>query len=175
MLNVLLDAWSEELYRKLHPGHELSTVTAAIETLSAARGDARQTEPLVVPQITKTVETVDELDDFFDGWIRKEGRAVIEGYSHYAGQLEDRSVIDMSPPTRTPCRRIRTRCLILAAGRLTRCDQDFTGQTAVGSLPDSSLYDLWQALPMQTARNHHTTAQYDALPLFPTCTEWHRP
>ena len=175
VVNVLLDAWSEELYRKLHPGQKLSTVTAAIEALTAARADAKQTEPLIVPQITKAVDTVHELDEFFDGWIRKEGWAVIEGYSHYAGQLEDRSVIDMSPPTRTPCRRIRTRCLILADGRLTRCDQDFTGQTTVGSLPDSPLPDLWQSPPMQIARNHHTAAQYDALPLCSTCTEWHRP
>ncbi|HUU81997.1 MAG TPA: radical SAM protein [Phycisphaerae bacterium] len=175
VLEVMLDAWSEELYRKLHPGKELSTVTTALETLSAVKADAKQVEPLVIPQITKSVETVQEIDEFFDGWIRREGWAVIEGYSHYAGQLEDRSVIDMSPPTRAPCRRICTRCLILADGRMTRCDQDFTARTVVGSLHDSSLAALWQSPAMQTARAHHTAARYDKLPLCPTCNEWHRP
>ena len=175
VINVLLDAWSETLYQRLKPGRELGPVLAALDRLAEIRGVAKQVEPLVVPQMTKSAETIEELDEFFDGWIRQVGWAVIEGYSHFAGQLEDRSVIDMSPPTRQPCRRIRSRCMILADGQMALCDQDFIGQTTVGSLHDSSLADLWQSPSMQTARNHHTAARYDALPLCGACAEWHRP
>ncbi|MHC4063010.1 MAG: SPASM domain-containing protein [Planctomycetota bacterium] len=175
VVNVMLDAWSAALYQRLNPGRELAPVLSALDRLTEARAAAKQVEPLVVPQITKSVETVQELDDFFDGWIRKVGWAVVDGYSHYAGQLEDRSVVDMSPPTRTPCRRIRTRCTILADGRMTLCDQDFTARTAVGSLHDASLADLWRSSAMQAARDHHAAGRCDALPLCPSCNEWHRP
>jgi spiro-SPASM protein len=172
---LLLDAWTDDLYRKLHDGHELSAVTAAIDKLEKARSQAKQVEPAVLPHLTKTTNNVDEMDDFFDGWIRRVGWAVIEGYSHHAGQLPDRAVVDMSPPTRTPCRRIRTRCTILADGRLTLCDQDFTGATTFGSIHETSLTDLWHGEWLTAARAHHDNAQYQDLPLCPTCSEWHRP
>ena len=172
---VMLDAWSEELYRRLHDGHELTTVTAAMDKLGQTRGKANQVEPVVLPHLTKTTDNIDELDDFFDGWVRRIGWAVIEGYSHHAGQLPDRAVIDMSPPLRAPCRRIRTRCTILADGRLTLCDQDFTGLSTVGSLHETSLSDLWHGDLLQAARTHHEAGRYDDLPLCAACNEWHRP
>ncbi|MCP4247788.1 MAG: radical SAM protein [bacterium] len=175
VINVLLDAWTEELYQRLHPGRTLAEVLQNLDRLSKAREAARQVEPLIVPQMTKSVETAGELDAFFDGWIRGVGCAAVEGYSHYAGQLPDRSLVDMSPPTRTPCRRIHSRCLILADGRMTRCDQDFTGQTAVGSLAETTLADLWQGHTLTTARTCHAEGRYDDLPLCGTCAEWHRP
>jgi len=175
VLNVMLDAWTDDQYRRLHPGHEMATVLAALDRLAAARSTAKQAEPIVVPQLTKSLDTVEELEAFFDGWVRKTGCAVIEGYSHHAGQLPDRSVTDMSPPTRAPCRRIRSRCLILADGRMTLCDQDFRGLTAVGSLHEATLADLWRGPSLEAARRAHAEARYDALPLCPACNEWHRP
>jgi hypothetical protein len=175
VVNVLIDAWNDETYRQLNPGKELSAVTAAIDRLTEARAAARQVEPLIVPQITKSKETVGDLDEFFDGWVRKLGWANVEGFSHYAGQLEDHGLMDMSPPTRRPCRRVRSRCMILADGRMTLCDQDFAGQTAVGSLVESSLSDLWHSQTMDDAREHHDRGRYDALPLCGACCEWHRP
>ncbi|MHC4090136.1 MAG: SPASM domain-containing protein, partial [Planctomycetota bacterium] len=66
-------------------------------------------------------------------------------------------------------------CTILADGRMTLCDQDFTARTAVGSLHDASLADLWRSSAMQAARDHHAAGRCDALPLCPSCNEWHRP
>ncbi len=172
---LLLDAWTDDFYRRLHDGQELATVTAAVERLEAARGAAHQVEPVVLPHLIKTTETIDEMDDFFDGWIRRVGWAVIEGYSHHAGQLPDLSVVDMSPPLRAPCRRIRQRCTILADGGMTLCDQDFVGVSTVGSLHETSLADLWQGESLSAARAHHQAARYDELPLCAACNEWHRP
>lgn len=175
VLNVLLDAWSEELYERLHPGRRLADITAALNRLSEARVAGGRVEPLIVPQITKSVDTVEQLDDFFDGWVRTVGWASIEGFSHYAGQLPDRGVMDMSPPSRCPCRRVRSRCLVLADGRMTRCDQDFKGLTAVGRIGDATLGQLWRSEALKTARDLHQAARWDELPLCGTCAEWHRP
>lgn len=174
VLAVLLDAWTDGLYRRLHEGHDLAPVTEALAKLARARAAAKQVQPLVIPHLTKATDNLDELDDFFDGWIRRVGWAIIEGFSHHAGQLEDRSVYDMSPPVRTPCR-LRTRALILADGQLTLCDQDFKALTSVGSVADTSLAGLWRSPAFDSARRHHATTEYDRLPLCPACNEWHRP
>ena len=175
VVNVLLDAQSEGQYQRLNAGRELAPVLSALDRLAEVRAAAQQVEPLIVPQITKSAETVGELDDFFDGWVRKVGCAVIEGYSHHAGQLAERSVVDMSPPTRRPCRRIRSRCTVLADGRMTLCDQDFTGVSSVGSVADTSLGELWLGPAMESARRQHAAGRHDDLPLCPACNEWHRP
>ncbi|MFQ5491627.1 MAG: SPASM domain-containing protein [Phycisphaerae bacterium] len=170
-----LDAWTEALYARLHPGAALPTVVSAMDRLAAARAHAGQVEPLVVPSFVKSTDNVHELDAFFDGWIRKEGWAVIHGFSHHAGQLEDRSVVDMSPPHRHPCRRIRNRCTVLADGTLTLCDQDFTGLSKVGSLKHTNLEDLWQSNQFQAARSNQDAGNYQTGPLCANCAEWHRP
>lgn len=175
VVTVLLDAWSNELYGQLYPGANFQALAQGIDRLSEARVAANQVEPLIAPQITKSRQTVGELDAFFDGWIRKVGCAVIEGFSHYAGQIEDWGVMDMSPPTRRPCRRLRSRCLVLADGRVPLCDQDFQGLTAVGDLASSTLEELWQSQDMRTARQRHDEGDHAALALCEACREWHRP
>jgi spiro-SPASM protein len=174
VVTVCLDAWTPELYQKLH-GCDLQTVLDGIDRLSSARGEHRQVEPLVVPEMIKSVHTVEELDPFFDGWLRKSGWACVVGYSTYADALPDHRVVDMSPPTRSPCRRIRTRCTVLADGSVIACDQDFAAARPVGSLADRSLSEVWTGSNLATLRAHHDAGRYDADPLCAHCAEWHRP
>lgn len=175
IVNVLLDAWTPQLYAKLQGLDRLEQVKEAIQRLATVRAERSCVAPLIVPEMTKSVETIDEMDSFFDGWVRECGSANFTGYSHYADQRPERSVMTMSPPTRAPCRRILHRLTVLADGRVPLCDQDFTGRHAVGSLKDQSLAKLWQGLAMTNARQCHTEGSFDAIPLCPRCDEWHRP
>lgn len=175
VVSPLLDAWSPERYRAVHGADRLNEATDNVTRLMSVRADRRSVAPLVIPEIVKSVETVDELDAFFDGWVRRTGWATIAGYSHYAGQLKDRSVIRMAPPTRRPCRRINQRAVVLADGRLTVCDQDFNGRHAVGSLTETPLRDLWCGPEMQRIRRGHRDEPFDGIPLCTRCEEWHRP
>lgn len=174
VVTVFVDAWTAELYRRLHGGN-LQTVLEGIDRLSSTRGERRQVEPLVVPEMIKSVHTVEELDSFFDGWLRRSGWAGVVGYSTYAGALPDHRVVDMSPPTRFACRRIRARCTVLADGSVIACDQDFAAVRPVGSLADRSLGELWTGPGMAALRAHHAAGRYDADPLCARCDEWHRP
>jgi hypothetical protein len=125
--------------------------------------------------MTKSVDTLDELDPFFDGWIRECGWANIAGYSHYAGQLEDRAAMSMAPPKRTPCRRIMERALVLADGRLVLCDQDFTGAYAVGNLHRDGLGAVWGGSAMTQVRQAHLEGAFEVGVWCGRCDEWHRP
>ncbi|UCG17553.1 MAG: radical SAM protein [Phycisphaerales bacterium] len=174
VVTVLLDAWTPQRYRELHGG-DLEPVIEAMDRLARARQEHDQPAPLVVPEMVKAVPTVDEMEAFFDGWLRKHGWATIVGYSRYGGALPDRCVIDMSPPLRCPCRRINTRCTVLADGGVIACDQDFAAARPVGSLLDSSLGEVWTGPKMTDLRAHHAAGRYDADPLCAACSEWHRP
>jgi radical SAM protein with 4Fe4S-binding SPASM domain len=115
------------------------------------------------------------MDAFYDGWLRQTGAASIAGYTDKAGQLPDRSLVNMQPPVRTACRRTRSRCVVLADGRVAACDQDLSGLHELGSLTESSLAEIWQSAGYQRLREIHATAHWADHPLCRNCAEWHRP
>jgi hypothetical protein len=162
IVEVLLDAWTPSRYAALQTpaagadasryGHattggeagrytlpaDLGRVLANIERITARTRSANTAAPVILPSMTKARHNVEELDEFFDGWVRRVGAVCVTAYSHHAGQVEDRSVIDMTPSTRCPCRRLQSRAMLLADGTLVACDQDFRARQAMGYVGGAS-------------------------------------
>lgn len=175
VVNVLLDATRPETYARLHHRDGLAEVSANIDRLLAARQHARQAAPLVVCEMMKTRDTLDEIESFYDHWISRTGAAVLAGPSAYAGQWPDLAVVRMAPPARSACRRVFGRTLVLADGRMTACDQDFRGAHAIGSLVQHTPAELWQGPLMTAVRERQLAGGFQSIPLCPACEEWHRP
>jgi len=180
VLNVVLDAWTPELYGRLQSpsdpaAADLDAVLKRLDRLSEVRQRHQSVKPIVVPEMAKTRENVHELDDFHDGWLRRLGAVLVSGHSHYAGQCEDRSVICMAPSPRVACRRIRSRCLILADGRVMMCDQDFNGRHALGRIGEQSLEEIWNGEAFTRVRETHRRGRFNPTPLCTACEDWHRP
>lgn len=175
VLNVVLDGWTAATYAAVQGADRLDAVLANIKRLTTRRNEAQSVAPLLVPELTKSNETADDMDAFFDGWIRDTGWACISGYSRYAGQMPDRAVMDMTPPTRFACRRIRHRAMVLSDGTMPVCDQDFNGLHPAGDLHRMSLADCWAGPTMTRVRERHRNGQFDGTPLCGACVEWHRP
>lgn len=179
ILQVLLDAWSPELYARLQSPDapdraDLPAVLANLDRLASMRADRQSALPIVVPDMTKSRDNVDEMEAFYDGWIGRLGAVTITGYTDRAAQVEDRRVINMAPPTRRPCRRLKSHCLILADGRVTFCDQDFRGLSVAGDMEGVDLSSIWLGEQYRRIRAAHDDGTVDALTLCAACTEWHR-
>jgi spiro-SPASM protein len=180
VFNVSVDGWTEGTFRRVkgldsEGSKGLSDILQNLESLAAKQRQQFSPTPIVVPEMIKAKENVGELDNFFDGWLRRSGAVSVTGYSHYAGQMPDRSVMDMRPPLRTPCRRLRTRCLILADGRVALCDQDFRGLHTFGNVRDFTIAEIWQSSALQDGRHDHLAGRFEAHALCRNCAEWHRP
>jgi len=175
VLNVLLDAASPETYARAHQADHFDQIATNVERLCSVQQERRCPRPLIVCEMVKTRDSLDEIEPFYDRWMRKTGSAVIAGASHYSGQWPDRAVVRMAPPTRFPCLRLQNRAMVLADGRVTLCDQDFKGAHAVGSLHQSSLSALWRGAAWVNVRQNHALGHYHSLPLCRDCDEWHRP
>jgi len=175
VIQILLDSATPELYRELHSCDAFGTVTQNIEQFLAIRESQQLSSPFVPASLVKSRETFDELDSFYDCWIRKTACAVIEGYSHHAKLLPDRCVMNMSPPKRIPCRQLRQRLTILANGNVTSCDQDFQEKYVLGNLADESLTDIWTGERLQALRAAQQSCNYGFHPMCNKCEEWHRP
>ncbi len=180
VVNIVLDAWTAPLYGRLQsPTNpscaELDVVLRNMERLTV-RCHARSTPlPIVLPEMTKSRLNVGELDAFYSGWIARTGTVHISGYSHAGGQLEDLAVMSMAPQPRAGCRRLRTRAVVLADGRVTACDQDFRGARPMGSLLDTRLEEIWGGPAMDNLRALHRQRAWSREALCAPCEEWHRP
>ena len=177
VLNVLIDAASPGTYARVHGADHYERVLANIDRLCSVQHQRQRPRPLIVAELTKTHETIDEMEAFYDRWIRKTASAVIAGPSRYAAAWPERSVINMAPPTRLPCSRLFHRATVLADGTMTLCDQDFRGRQAIGRAGDCGLADLWRSQGFTEARRNHLAGTFsvDSLPLCRVCDEWHRP
>lgn len=172
VLEVMLDAATPETYRRIHGADAYPLVLARLEKWMTRRTARQQVRPLIVPSMVKAEETFTDQETFFDTWQRRLGAALITGYSHCAGQRPRRAVTSTAPPGRNgPCRRVFSRMMILADGRVTTCDQDFAGRQVVGCLGDASLSDIWQGRLLSSVR---ASTVHDG-PLCVACEEWHRP
>lgn len=180
VLNVILDAWTPELYGRLASpdapiSADLPAVLARIDRVAQLRERHCTATPIVVPEFTKSRLNVQEMDDFHDGWLRRAGAVCVTGASNRAGQFDDQAVMNMAPSPREPCRRIGSRCFVLSDGRSAACDQDFRGLHTVGSLQEVSLGEIWRGPALSTLRNAQRTRRFDVTPICKACNEWHRP
>ncbi|MBN2560894.1 MAG: SPASM domain-containing protein [Phycisphaerae bacterium] len=171
VIEVTLDAATPETYRRAHGVDAFESVAARLDRWISRRSSGQQVLPLIVPSLVKANETLSDMQAFFDTWQRRLGTAVIRGYSHCAGQRPDRAVTSTAPPHREVCRRVFSRTLILADGRMTTCDQDFAGRQTIGRIGEASLGDLWRGERLASIRAN----ALDTMPLCRACEEWHRP
>lgn len=180
LLNVVLDAWSEEKYVELNAPDESTIATfdrvipwfQKIEARSRAAGVVT---PIIIPELTKAKENLGELEAFYDGWIQRSGTVCVRGYTTRGGQMPDHSVMNMAPIGRTPCRRIRSRCTILADGTVVACEEDFIARQPVGDVGESSLGEIWRSDAFHALRESHRNFDFTINRLCAACNEWHRP
>jgi len=175
VLNVLLDAATPDTYRRVHKADHFERVTANIDRVLAAHAARRQPQPLVVCEMTKTAETLADMEAFFYHWVTRTGSAAVAGPSTYGGRWPDLAVMDMTPPLRSACRRIFARAMILADGRMTVCDQDFRGDHAVGTVAGSTVSEVWRGSALTALRHAHGVGDWAGCALCPPCRQWHRP
>jgi radical SAM protein with 4Fe4S-binding SPASM domain len=129
---------------------------------------------LIVPTFMKCRENLEEMEIWYDHWIRVLGHAVIAGPSDFAGQIADCAVADMSPPRRRACGRLKNRMTILSDGTVASCEQDVLGRQATGNVLREPLSEIWRN-GFAAIRDDHACGRFGARPLCGACREWHRP
>jgi hypothetical protein len=175
LLVVRIDAATEDVYAAVHGEPGLDETARAVQALEETRRQRKQVRPLIVPAMTKSILNVTDQEEFFEQWLTRIGSCWIEGYSDRAGQMERLQVASMAPPARVPCRRLRSRLVMLADGCAVACDQDFRAVHAVGDLNRQTLQEAWQSEAMQQLRNHLPGKSSGPAILCDHCEEWSRP
>jgi hypothetical protein len=175
VLEVLLDAHSPATYAQVHNSELHARVVANVERFELVRRERRSPWPILVCSLTRCTATIGEMEAFYDRWIKALGSALIRGYSDYCGALPPDTLLPTRPPIREPCRRLSSRLMLLADGRVPWCSQDFGGETCLGKWTDGALQQIWEGPALQELRAAHAAINLGALPMCQRCREWFRP
>lgn len=173
VLSVHLPALTPATYARAMGIDALPEALANLQRLFRRLSELGRATPLVVPTFVKLRSNLHEMEAWYDHWLRTVGAAVIAGASDLAGQAEDLSPVDMSPPRRVPCRRLASRVTILCDGRIVACENDVLGLRPLGQLGRDTLADAWARL--RALREEQGAGRYDGHPLCSRCRDWHRP
>ncbi|GAB4110310.1 MAG: hypothetical protein Kow00105_19080 [Phycisphaeraceae bacterium] len=134
---------------------------------------ARGAMPWLIPSMAKTVDTLPEMEAFFDKWTYFLGHALITPACDGCGLMPAMSPVPMAPPDRKPCLQMTRRISILSDGVVALCDQDWLGRVPMGDTRTQTLIDIWRS------SQHHVQAHYEQrwqdLTICGSCVEWHRP
>jgi spiro-SPASM protein len=174
LLQVRLDAHSAETYARVHGRDAFAHVVGNVRRILAARRERVRPRPVVVPSMVRSAATIEEMENFYDAWIRETGWAVIEGHDTFAGLLPDDPLMHVGPPMRGPCRRIERRLMLLADGRVPTCSQDVAGVTSLGDWRREGLGELWSGGALAALRAAHGRMELGEHPLCGRCREWFR-
>jgi radical SAM protein with 4Fe4S-binding SPASM domain len=121
-------------------------------------------------------ETAAEINDFIKKWeskLRKSDQIIIKGFHTFAGVVGDRRVRKLEDPKiRFPCRQIWELCYITWDGDVIPCCVDVLKQLRIGSLHETTLWELWNSSEIHRIRNIHLKGQYENIPVCSECDNW---
>ena len=129
--------------------------------------------PWQVPSMVKTVDTLPELESFFDKWSHYMGQAVVAPSCTGCGLMPAMSPVPMTPPGRSACLQLTRRMTILSDGTVARCDQDWLARAPIGDTRMQTLIDIWRA--SKSLAEAHAAQRLSELTICGDCVEWHRP
>lgn len=137
---VNIDAMTQNVYEKLHPGLRLENAVNSVKVLNELFRDA------TYAQYLRTTENEDELENFYRTYKEKEfvsgGNFVIQKYDHFCKKMPEVKSADLSPIERLPCWHLRRDFNILADGSVPVC-RDKSFEEPAGNVLNESIDAIW--------------------------------
>lgn len=173
VITVALPAATPATYEKVMGVDAMAKALENVRRLLIYRQQCDRGVPVIVPRFVKLNANFAEMETWHDTWLRAVGSAVIGGPSTFGGRVSKLGVADMTPPLRKPCARVAQRMTILSDGTIASCEEDVTGQQAMGHIDHDTIAGVWQKQFGALQERHENLT---GLPMLcGNCREWHRP
>jgi hypothetical protein len=152
VISVDLNADTRETYRAMmgHDGFEraLSNMKRLIagRRMLAGTSTASFAMPWIVPRIQRRVESIAEIETFYERWQQILGTPVIDPIPPFPGGPRDLGdpLADVSTPPRAMSAELFRRMTILSDGRVPIAELDLDARACVGTIGELPLIELWR-------------------------------
>jgi len=145
LLEVSVDAYSEQLYRKFRGTDYFRQVVANAENFIRARNRrGRQCTTRVIVSAVDCPEFQPEKNDFQKFWTESADYVIYRPYHTYGGRLQSVDSGCVSEPA--PCAQLWTRLSINPWGQVNACFNDWADAEVIGDLnePEMTLEKVWR-------------------------------
>ena len=152
IVSVDLNADSRESYRRVMGHDGFDAVVDRIKMLIGSRrplagqGVGALALPWVVPRIQRRVETMGDLESFYERWQEILGTPVIDPEPGFlsATQSVDSTLASVCNPERTQIAETFRRMTIFSDGSVPIAELDLLGRGCVGNVDEESIIELWR-------------------------------
>lgn len=176
VINISLDAFSEEKYRQIRGGG-YGRVWDNTHRIIDLR-NTHQTNVKIQVNIIHQPEVRDEIQAFVDYWEPLVDNVMVRTYydaTHVTGGTGPNITgkqDSFEAVERWPCQQFWRRFNIADDGTARFCVDDWYNKSRIGDLRNSTIEEIWQSEEYGRLRRWHLTGQFSKVPYCVKCTEW---
>jgi sulfatase maturation enzyme AslB (radical SAM superfamily) len=181
VLNVSIDAFDEETYKKIRGGDLNHVLRNVMWALSIRESHSRASDMKVQVNIIDQPESGSEVEDFMHYWESKVDNVLVRTYydatnvtGETGGNITGKQK-EFPEEERWPCQQLWRRFNISDDGIAHFCVDDWHKKTAIGdltSLPPRTIPGIWNSTHYNELRTLHLEGRFDEIPYCAKCTEW---
>ena len=160
MIDISIDAMSNETYKKVRVGGDLNITQKNILKLLTLRNEVNSRTKIIVSFVEQK-ENSHEVDDFKRFWDKKDVDEVLirklhsNSGSNFVGETKE-----SSQKERKPCLYPWERVILNARGKLAFCPTDWYAKSEICSYENNSIEDIWKNNFYSDLRNQHLKCEF---------------
>ena len=160
MIDISIDAVSNETYKKVRVGGDLNITQNNILKLLTLREKVNSKTKIIVSFVEQK-ENSHEVDDFKTFWDKEDVDEVLirklhsNSGSNLVGEIEE-----SNNKKRRPCLYPWERVILNARGKLAFCPTDWYAKSEICSYEDNSIKDIWQNNFYSGLRSQHLKCEF---------------
>lgn len=172
IIDISIDAYREETYRKIRVGGDFKRVKNNIINLLKLRDEKKNPIKIFVSFIRQLLNEK-EVDSFVKYWKEKVDFVMIKNLHDTVGLVEIKKGRKQEIlPERYPCPQLWKRITINHDGDIRYCVNDWRNKTVIANIMNKSIENIWQGAEYEKLRKIHLNSQHEKVKLCSKCTDW---
>ncbi|MCP4649221.1 MAG: radical SAM protein [PVC group bacterium] len=173
LIEVSLDAFSEETYKKIRVGGDFNRVVDNTLNLIKIRNFSKKKSKIIVSAIDQPLAK-DELSEFKKYWEDRADGVVIRTLTSIGGMVQgdNKTLSKVNVGNRWPCPLLWQRLFINAAGFAEFCVDDWLDESIVGNLKTQNIADVWKSSAYDKLRHFHLQNEFTRMEKCGKCLDW---
>lgn len=176
-INIDIDGASKETFEGVRVGLDYDEVVENARYLTALKRQGGRSKPEITLTIINMDRTAGEIESFKRLWGPVADHVVVQSYTTWTGNVEDRNVGDTAHASQAgrftfPCKHPWEEFVIAHDGKVSICCLDFDFKVVVGDVSKESIQDIWNGEAMTRIRQKMVENRYEELELCRNCNNY---
>lgn len=170
-IEISLDAFSQETFKKLKNVNAYQKVVTNIENLIAMKNQDYPGFKISLSFVKQKVN-LHEVDAFHACWSKKVDHVNIREIHHHGNLIDGQGQYKRHKRNnRHPCPYLWNRMIIQHNGDVRFCENDWKAEHKLGNVQSKSLKEIWHSTAYNALRQSHVVGTFDH-PFCKKCPDW---